>query len=199
MRIPPALERLVAALSRLPGVGEKTATRYAFHILGEPDSYAVELGEAVSELHGSVRHCRRCHNLSEADLCHICASPTREHCRICVTEGIQELIAIERTGEYRGLYHVLHGVVSPVRGVGPDDIELASLVARVAAEGTTEVILATNADVEGEATALFIHRQLLKFPGLSVTRIAMGVPLGGDLEYLDQVTLARALRDRREV
>lgn len=199
MHIPPALERLIAALARLPGVGEKTAARYAFHVLGESEGYASELADAVGELHDAVRHCDRCHNLAESALCPICASGSRDSERVCVTEGIQELMAIERTGEFRGRYHVLHGVLSPVRGIGPDQLTIQSLLARVEAEGIRELILATNADVEGEATALYIYRQLMREERLTITRIAMGVPMGGDLEYLDQGTLARALRDRREL
>lgn len=187
---------MVGALARLPGVGEKTATRFAFFLLGESRAAAAELGAAISELHGAVRRCARCHNLAEGELCTVCTDPTRDAARLCVTEGIPEVLAIERTGEYHGRYHVLHGVLSPVKGVGPEQLTVESLLARVPAEGITEVILATNPDVEGEATALYLQRLLSK-AGASVTRLATGVPMGGDLEYLDQVTLARALRDRR--
>ncbi len=199
MRIPAAVERVVGALSRLPGVGEKTAARFAFHILGESAAYASELAAAVAALHEAVRHCARCHNLAEAEVCTICANPSRDATRLLVTEGIQELLAIERTGEYRGLYHVLHGVLSPIKGVGPDALNIDTLVPRIAADDVCEVILATNPDVEGEATALYLQRILAKAGVGSITRIATGVPMGGELEYLDQVTLARALRDRREL
>lgn len=196
MRLPPALERVALALARLPGVGEKTARRYAFHVLSESDSYATELAEAVAALHAAVRHCERCHNLAEAARCRVCADSSRDQTRICVTEGIQEVLALERSGEYQGLYHVLHGVLSPVKGIGPDQLRIASLVQRIHSEPVSEVIVATNADVEGEATALLL-RKLLSPHGVVVSRIATGIPMGGELEYLDQITLARAMRDRR--
>ena len=197
MRFPPALERVVGALSRLPGVGEKTATRFAFHILQDSASYAAELSQAVGALHEAVRHCARCHNLAEDELCGVCGDARRDESRVCVTEGIQEVLALERTGEYRGTYHVLHGVISPIKGIGPDQLRIPSLIQRVRDGEIREVIIATNADVEGEATALFIQKLLRHYDEVSVTRIATGVPMGGELEYLDQVTLARAMRDRR--
>lgn len=200
MKVPAALERVIGALARLPGVGEKTAGRYAFHILAESESYAAELANAIGELHASVHHCERCHNLAERPLCGICreAGSARDVSRVCVTEGIQDLLAVERTGEYRGTYHVLHGALSPLKGVGPDSLTIASLLRRVTAESIIEVILATNVDVEGEATALYLQRLLSgTHPNLTITRIATGVPMGGELEYMDQVTLARALRERR--
>ncbi|MFT5430211.1 MAG: recombination protein RecR [Myxococcota bacterium] len=196
MRLPPALERVAFALARLPGVGEKTARRYAFHVLSESESYAAELADAVAGLHASVRHCSICHNLAEGERCRVCSDHSRDTTRICVTEGIQEVLALERSGEFRGRYHVLHGVLSPVKGIGPDQLRIASLVARVSSEPIAEVIVATNADIEGEATALFL-RKLLRNHDVQVSRIATGVPMGGELEYLDQVTLARAIRDRR--
>ena len=198
MRLPPALERVVASLARLPGVGEKTATRFAFHILSKSETWAQEMAYAVGELHQAVQHCDRCHNLSEGHLCEICLDPTRDSRRICVTEGIQDLIAIERAGEFDGTYHVLHGVLSPVKGIGPDQLRIDTLVSRLEPECVEEIIVATNVDVEGEATALLLQR-LIEKRGVQVTRIATGVPMGGELEYLDQVTLARALRDRRPI
>ena len=197
MRIPAPLERVIFDLSRLPGVGEKTATRFAFHLLGGSPEAAAELGTAIRELHDAVRQCTRCHGLAEGELCDVCQDPRRDATRLCVTEGIPELLAVERTGEYRGRYHVLHGVLSPVKGIGPDALTLDSLLRRIPEEGVTEVILATNVDVEGEATALYVQRLVARLGGVSVTRLATGIPMGGDLEYLDQVTLARALRDRR--
>jgi recombination protein RecR len=197
VRIPQALERVVGALARLPGVGEKTAARFAFHILSESGSYARELADAVAVLHEQVCHCARCHNLAESELCGVCRDPSRDPRRLCVTEGIQEVLAIERTGEFDGQYHVLHGVLSPIKGVGPDSLTIDSLINRVAGDQVAEVILATNVDVEGEATALYLQRVLEKAGVPSISRIATGVPMGGELEYLDQVTLARALRDRR--
>ena len=198
MKLPPALERVVASLARLPGVGEKTATRFAFHILGQSDTWASELAHAVGELHGAVQHCECCHNLSEGPICAVCKDSTRDPRRVCVTEGIQDLIAIERAGEFDGRYHVLHGVLSPVKGIGPDQLRIDTLIKRLEPEGIEEVIVVTNVDVEGEATALLLQR-LLEKRGVTVTRIATGVPMGGELEYLDQVTLARALRDRRPI
>jgi len=198
VRLPPALERVVASLARLPGVGEKTATRFAFHILRQSETWAAELADAVGDLHAAVQHCERCHNLSEGPLCIVCNDPTRNSQRICVTEGIQDLIAIERAGEFDGRFHVLHGVLSPVKGIGPDQLRIDTLIARLEPESIEEVIVATNVDVEGEATALLLQR-LLEKRGVTVTRIATGVPMGGELEYLDQVTLARALRDRRPI
>ncbi len=198
MRIPASLERVIGALARLPGVGEKTAARFAFHILKESEGYAKDLAEAVGALHESVGHCTRCHNLAEDALCNICADTSRDQNRLCVTEGIQEVMAIERTGEFRGTYHVLHGVLSPIRGIGPDSLKIDTLLPRISDEAVDEVIVATNVDVEGEATALYLQKLLRRFDGVTVSRIATGVPMGGELEYLDQVTLARALRDRRE-
>lgn len=194
-RVPAALERVIAALARLPGVGEKTATRFAFHILEQTETQARDMASAIAELHTAVGFCERCFNLAETARCPVCTNPSREG-TICVVEGIQELIAIERTGEYGGRYHVLGGVISPVRGIGPSSLTIDTLLTRIEPEHVDEVIIATNVDVEGEATALYIQR-LLKNHAISVSRIATGVPMGGELEYLDQVTLARALRDRR--
>ncbi len=199
MKIPIAVERVIGALARLPGVGEKTAARFAFHILKESESYAKDLSEAVADLHGAVGHCGRCHNLSEGALCRICADSSRDSSRVCVTEGIQEVMAIERTGEFRGTYHVLHGVLSPIRGVGPEALRIETLLTRIEPECIVEVIVATNVDVEGEATAMYLQKVLGTFDRLVISRIATGVPMGGELEYLDQVTLGRALRDRREL
>jgi recombination protein RecR len=197
VKIPAPLERVIGGLSRLPGIGEKSATRFAFFVLGESKSYAADLSSALAELHQSIKHCERCHGLSEADVCDICNNPTRDDTRLCVTEGIPELMVIERSGEFKGRYHVLHGVLSPIKGVGPESLKIDSLVRRVEDGNIQEVILATNVDVEGEATALYIQRLLKRFEDVEVSRIATGVPMGGDLEYLDQVTIARAIRDRR--
>jgi recombination protein RecR len=196
MRIPPPLERIIAALSRLPGIGEKTATRLAFFVLGESKNYATEFASALNDLHLRIRHCSCCHNIAEDELCIICSSPSRDTHQLCVVEGIADLIAIERTGEYKGRYHVLHGCLSPIQGIGPDELKMASLYPRIAAESIAEVILATNVDVEGEATALYLNKRLRAIEDITVSRIASGVPMGGDLEYLDQVTVVRALRGR---
>ena len=199
MRIPAPLERVIGALARLPGIGEKTATRMAFSILRESHSYATEFSEALAALHTVIRHCSICHSIAESEECAICTDPNRERDTVCVVEGIPDLMAIEQTGEFRGLYHVLHGTLSPVQGIGPDDLTIASLVKRLEQGQVTEVVLATNVDVEGDATALYVGRLLSRIDGVTVTRIATGVPLGGDLEYLDRGTLANALRGRRQV
>ena len=163
----------------------------------DSESYAQEMASALNELHGTISHCDRCHGLADDTFCQICKSVSRDTSRVCVVEGIPELMAIERSGEYDGLFHVLHGVLSPIKGVGPDTLKIKSLLERIDVEPISEVILATNVDVEGEATALFLQRQLSEKPHINVSRIATGVPMGGDLEYLDQMTVARALRDRR--
>ena len=196
MRSPQALERLFAALARLPGVGERTATRYAFHLLAEPVNVSAELANAIGMLHETLRFCDRCHNLAEGALCAVCLNPRRDTGLVCVVESVQDLLALERTGEFDGTYHVLHGSLAPMRGIGPDQIRIRTLVERAAAGGLREVILATNVDVEGEATALYARRALGAFE-VVVTRIATGVPVGGELEFLDRVTLGRALRERR--
>ncbi len=210
--LPTPLKRLIAALSRLPGVGEKTATRYAFHLMNQPEYVAGELALALTSFREELHFCPRCHHLAELQpapggdaslltpdqqgLCDICNNPRRDARRICVIESVQDLIALERTGEWDGVYHVLHGSLSPMRGIGPDQLRCASLMTRVDAGGVDEVILATNADVEGEATALYLRR--LVGGKAAVSRIATGVPMGGELEYLDRGTLGRALRDRRQ-
>jgi recombination protein RecR len=194
-RLPIALDKLVSLLARLPGIGERSATRLAFHVLSQPESYARDLSGALVELVERVRFCTDCHMVSEAERCTICQDPTREKTTICVVEGIADLLAFERSGAYLGLYHVLHGVLAPLRGIGPDELRLANLRARVEALGATEVIVATSTDVEGEATALYLLRHLAP-TGVHVTRIATGVPMGGELEYVDATTLSRALRGR---
>ena len=194
------IARLTLLLARLPGIGEKTAQRLAFHVLKSPASYAKELAAALLALESSVRLCSRCCNLTSADPCALCADPRRDDRIICVVESVPDLLAVERTREFRGRYHVLHGALSPLDGVGPDQLKLKELLARLQApeHPVEEVIVATDPTVEGEATALYLAR-LLKPLGVKVTRIAQGVPTGSDLEYADQVTLARALAGRREV
>ncbi|MHB1847356.1 MAG: recombination mediator RecR [Deltaproteobacteria bacterium] len=197
---PAPIQRLVAELSKLPGIGEKTALRLAFHVLRAEDGYAASLAEALRAAVEQVRLCSRCCSLTESDPCPLCADPRRDGSQVCVVEGVADLLAVERTREYRGRYHVLHGVLSPLDGVGPEQLRIKELLARVggAAGGFQEIILATNPDVEGEATALYLSR-LLRPLGVRVTRIAQGMPMGGDLEYADQATLARAMSGRREV
>jgi recombination protein RecR len=191
------IRRLVLAFSRLPGIGEKTATRLTFFVLNGPPDVARELSAALADIRERVRFCSVCCNLTEADPCRFCADPRRDDRLVCVVESVPSLLAIERTGEFRGRYHVLHGVISPLDGIGPEQLRLKELVARVAL-GIDEVIVATNPSVEGEATALYIQR-LMRPLGVRMTRIASGVSVGTDLEYADQATLGRALTARREM
>ena len=195
---PEPLNRLVAALAKLPGIGEKTAQRLAFHILRSPPELAEEIARAVAEVKEKVGLCARCFSLTDEETCAICRDERRESRAICVVEGIADLLALEKTREYKGRYHVLHGVLSPLEGVGPEQLRIQELLARLGDGKVEEVILATNPDVEGEATALYLTR-LIRPTGLRVTRLAQGLPMGGDLEYADQATLARALVGRREI
>ncbi len=197
------IARLIHRLSRLPGIGEKSATRLAFHILRAPEQHARELAQAIVEVREKVRLCSVCCNLTEADPCELCGNSRRDGHTLCVVGQPTDLIAIERGGSYRGVYHVLHGVLSPLDGIGPEDLRIAELLRRLhhtASEDdrVTEVILATSPNVEGEATAMYLAR-LIKPLGIKVTRIASGVPIGGELEYVDQVTLSRAMDSRREI
>src|SRR5512138_1867410 len=198
MSVADPIARLVKELARLPGIGEKTAQRLAFHILEQGAPYAEALAGAIEGVVRDVRCCSVCQTLTDRDPCAICADARRDPRTICVVEGVPDLVAIERTHEFRGRYHVLHGALSPLDGVGPGDLKIRELLLRLEKEPADEVVLATNPDVEGEATALYLTK-LLKPLGVKVTRIAQGVPMGGDLEYADQVTLARAIAGRREL
>jgi recombination protein RecR len=195
---PDPLNRLVAQLSKLPGIGEKTAQRLAFHILRAPPEYAADLVAALEEVKSKVRLCSRCFSLTEDSLCGFCTDARRDERTLCVVEGIADLMALEKTREFKGHYHVLHGVLSPLEGIGPEQIRIQELLVRLEDGKVEEVIVATNPDVEGEATALYLTR-LLKPMGLRITRLAQGLPMGGDLEFADQATLARALSGRREL
>ena len=195
---PDALNRLVAQLARLPGIGEKTAQRLAFFILRSPPEYAQDLVAALQEVRTKVRLCNRCFSLSEGELCNLCQDPRRDERLLCVVESVADMMAVERTREFKGRYHVLHGVLSPLEGVGPGQLRIQELLVRLEESRADEVIVATNPDVEGEATALYLTR-LLKPLGIRVSRIAQGLPLGGDLEFADQATVARALTARREL
>ncbi|KAB2837129.1 recombination protein RecR [bacterium] len=190
------IDRLVHYLSQLPGIGEKTATRLTFFILRQKPGYAKELSAALADLHDKVSLCKRCQNLTEQNPCRLCADPKRDAKTVLVVETPQDLLAIERSQSYRGQYHILHGAISPLEGVGPDDLKIAELLARISGEGLAEVILATNPNVEGEATALYLMKILAPL-GVKVTRIASGVPVGGGIEYLDPLTLKRAIEGRR--
>jgi recombination protein RecR len=197
---PGPVARLIEEFGRLPGVGPKTASRLTFFMLRSPREQAVALAEAILEVKERVRLCSVCFNITETDPCAICGSHDRDRAQICVVEEPLDILALERTGEYKGLYHVLHGAISPVDGVGPEQLRIKELQARIERDlpAGGEVILATNHDVPGNATAMYLARQLIP-AGVKVTRLASGLPVGGDLEYADEVTLGRALAGRREL
>jgi len=197
MSLPDSLVRLIEELQRLPGVGPKSAQRLAFHILKTPRESTDRLVNAVREVKERVTFCSTCNNITDAELCTYCSNPARDRRIICVVEEAPNVSAIEKTREFKGMYHVLMGALSPLQGIGPDDLKIKGLLTRVAG-GVEEVILATNPNVEGEATAIYLAR-LLKPLGVKVTRIAMGVPVGSDLEYADEVTMHKAMEGRREV
>ncbi len=195
---PAALERLTEQFAKLPGIGGKTAQRLAFHLLSLPQEEAQEFADAILEAKKTVHLCPRCQNLTDRDLCPICDDPTRDQGLICVVADPKDVVAMERAREFSGVYHVLHGVLSPLNHVGPDDIRVRELLARVGQGGVREVIMATNPDTEGEATAMYISR-LLRPMEVRVTRLAYGIPVGSQLEYADEVTLLRALEGRRDI
>ncbi len=192
------IDDLTRELARLPGIGRKSAQRLVYHLLRQPHAQSHRLAEALVALTERVRACDRCHNLTESPLCAICADPRRDSSIVCVVEEASDIASIERAGEFRGVYHVLGGRLSPLDGVGPEDLAIAPLLQRLVPELVREVILATNPSLEGEATALYLQRQLSP-QGVSITRIARGLPVGGDLEYADGVTIAQALAARREM
>lgn len=192
------IARLVEELSKLPGIGQKTAQRLTFHLLKVPPEEARALAEAIVEAREKVTFCSRCFNFAQGELCEFCANPRRDPSLVCVVERSQDIVAVERTGEFRGLYHVLGGAISPIDGIGPEDLKVRELLERVRRDGVSEVIMATNPRVEGEATASYLAG-LLKPLGVKVTRIASGLPVGGDLEYADEITLGRALKGRLEL
>lgn len=198
MYYPDPLARLIDELSKMPTVGPKTAQRLAFHILRLPPEEAKALAEAILDVKAKMRHCSTCFTITDVDPCAICADSVRNGALLCVVEDPRDVLALERTREFRGRYHVLHGAISPLDGIGPDDLKIPELLARVRSGGIAEVIIATNPRVEGEATAIYLAR-VLKPLGVRVTRIAYGLPVGGDLEYADEVTLARALEGRRDL
>ncbi len=192
------LARLVEQFERLPGIGKRTAQRLAYFVLQMSDGDAKEFAAAIIEAHEKIKYCKVCKNLTDQDLCHVCRNSARDKSIICVVEDPRDVLALEKTGEFSGSYHVLHGVISPLNGVGPDQIYIKELLERISAEPIKEVIMATNPTVEGEATAMYISK-LLKPLGVKVTRLAYGIPVGGGLEYTDEVTLSRALIGRSEI
>jgi recombination protein RecR len=195
---PEPVARLIDAFQRLPGIGPKTAQRLTFYMLKRPADEVRELGDALLAMKQKITYCRTCFNVTDEDPCRICTDPRRDEHVLCVVEEPNDLLAMERTGEYRGRYHVLLGALSPLDGIGPDDLKIRELLARLEDRDTTEIILATNPNVEGEATALYLAK-LLRPLAVRITRIARGLPVGGDLEYADQVTLSKALEGRREI
>lgn len=195
-QLPEPLERLISELSRLPGVGPKTAQRLAFYMLRADRQRAESLAQAIVDMKARIGFCERCYNISEGSLCAICSSARRDTSLLCVVETPLDVLAVERTSEFGGLYFVLNGVISPIDGIGPDQIHVPQLLDRVRGDGVAEVIVATDADIEGEATAVYLQRALAPL-GVTVTRPAHGLPVGGDLEYADELTLARAISGRR--
>jgi recombination protein RecR len=200
MLLPEPIQKLINALERLPGIGPKSASRLAFFLLRAPDDVAQGLSESLSGLKDKVGFCQECFNITEAgrERCEVCENPKRDSSLICVVEEALDVVALERVGAYNGKYHVLHGVLSPIEGVGPEGIKVTPLLERVARGGVREVILATNPSMEGDATALYLRQQLQPY-GVKVTRLARGLPVGGDLEYADQNTILRALSGRQEM
>ncbi|MDD3705726.1 MAG: recombination mediator RecR [Clostridiaceae bacterium] len=192
------IAKLIDELSKLPGIGNKTAQRLAFYILNMPSEDVEKLSASIVDAKRNIRYCKICCNITDSDTCNICSNTKRDSSMICVVEDPKDVVAMEKTREFKGLYHVLNGAISPMEGIGPEEIRIKELLQRVADNEIKEIILATNPNIEGEATAMYISR-LLKPIGIKVTRIAHGVPVGGDLEYADEVTLMKALEGRREV
>ena len=194
----PSIEKLIQSFEKLPSIGNKTAARLAFYILNASKEETKEFVDSIINAKKNLKYCSKCFNISDTDPCPICANPKRDQTIICVVEDVRDIIAMERTHEFKGVYHVLHGSISPMNGVGPDDIKIKELLSRLMDGQVKEVILATNPRVEGEATAMYLSK-LIKPLGVKVTRIAHGIPVGGDLEYTDEITLTKALEGRREL
>ncbi len=193
-----ALEKLIEQFQKIPSIGRKTAQRMAFHVLDLTDEQAKEFADAIIDAHTKIHHCSLCHNLTENELCPICESANRDHTTVCVVEEPRDVLAMERMREFSGVYHVLHGVISPMNGIGPEQLTIKSLVERAAEGQITEVIMATNPTIEGDTTAMYISKLIKPF-GIKVTRLAYGIPVGADIEYADDVTLMRALSGRSEL
>ena len=193
-----ALERLIEQFQKIPSIGRKTAQRMAFHVLDLTDEQAKEFADAIIDAHTKIHHCSLCHNITENELCPVCASANRDHTTVCVMEEPRDVLAMERTREFHGVYHVLHGAISPMNNIGPDQLTIKSLVERAASGEIKEVIMATNPTIEGDTTAMYISKLIKPF-GVKVTRLAYGIPVGADIEYADDVTLMRALSGRSEL
>lgn len=194
----PSIEKLIESFERLPSIGHKTAVRLAFHILDLSKEETDEFINSIINAKEKLKYCSNCYNISDTDPCPICSSPKRDNSIICVVEDVRDVMAMERTHEFKGVYHVLHGTISPMNGIGPEDIKIKELLNRIANNDIKEIIIATNPRVEGEATAIYLSK-IIKPLGIKVTRIAHGIPVGGDLEYTDEVTLSKALEGRREL
>ena len=194
----PSIEKLIESFERLPSIGHKTAVRLAFHMLDLSKEETDEFINSIINAKEKLKYCSNCYNISDTDPCPICSSPKRDNSVICVVEDVRDVMAMERTHEFKGVYHVLHGTISPMNGIGPEDIKIKELLNRIANNDIKEIIIATNPRVEGEATAIYISK-IIKPLGIKVTRIAHGIPVGGDLEYTDEVTLSKALEGRREL
>ncbi len=194
----PSIEKLIQSFEKLPSIGNKTAARLAFYILNASEEETKEFVDSIVNAKRNLKYCSKCYNISDTDPCPICANPKRDQSEICVVEDVRDIIAMERTHEFKGVYHVLHGSISPMNGIGPDDIKIKELLSRLMDGQVKEVILATNPRVEGEATAMYLSK-LIKPLGIKVSRIAHGIPVGGDLEYTDEITLTKALEGRREL
>lgn len=193
-----ALGNLVDAFARLPGIGRKSAQRLAFHILKQPKQEAYQLAKAIVNAKEKIKYCQVCYNLTDQDICPICSNPNRDSSIICVVEDARDVMALERVHEFKGLYHVLNGVISPIDGIGPEQLKIRELLLRLRDENVQEIIIATNTNIEGEATAMYLSN-LLKPLGIKITRIAQGLPVGGDIQYADEITLAKAFNGRWEI
>ena len=194
----PSIEKLIQSFEKLPSIGNKTAARLAFYILNASEEETNDFISSIVNAKKNLKYCSKCYNISDTDPCPICSNPKRDQSEICVVEDVRDIVAMEKTHEFRGVYHVLHGSISPMNGVGPDDIKIKELLSRLMEGDVKEIILATNPRVEGEATAMYLSK-LIKPLGIKVTRIAHGIPVGGDLEYTDEITLTKALEGRREI
>ena len=194
----PSIEKLIESFEKLPSIGHKTAVRLAFHMLDLSEEDAKEFIDSIINAKTNLKYCSKCYNISDTDPCPICGSPKRDNTLICVVEDVRDIMAMERTHEFKGVYHVLHGTISPMNGIGPEDIKIKELLNRIGETNIKEIIIATNPRVEGEATAIYLSK-IIKPLGIKVTRIAHGIPVGGDLEYTDEITLSKALEGRREL